>query len=157
MCSKSKVKMITIPRSCFTIIYLFKSPFFSLLPLPYLLHFLISNFPLISQLLIYSTFIIIQNNPILSLIPSKLINKLKKKKNLPTNPRSNLFLPLFSLTIFLIFITINFLINNLDLGDDQRSLNLKDSDIDGEFQFSTGLNSVIEVVRMLPILTKLTI
>ena len=109
MCSKSKVKMITIPCSCFTIIYLFKSPFFSLLPLPYLLHFLISNFPLTSQLFIYSTFIIIQNNPISSLIPSKLINKLKK--NLPTNPRSNLFLPLFSLTISLIFITINFLKN----------------------------------------------
>ena len=99
--------MITIPHSCFTIIYLFKSPFFfSLLPFPYLLHFLISNFPLISQLLIYSTFIIIQNNPISSLIPSKLINKLKKKKNLPTNPRSNLSLPLFSLTISLIYLLL---------------------------------------------------
>jgi hypothetical protein len=66
ICSNSKVKMITILRSCFII-------FFFFLHLSYLLHFLISNFPLTSQFLIYSTFIIIQNNPISSLIPSNLI------------------------------------------------------------------------------------
>jgi hypothetical protein len=98
--------MITIPCLCFTIVFFFfflSLPFFSLLHLPYLLHFLISNFPLTSQLFIYSTFgsFFSSRLPYPYIITINFSNNYLKKKNYMDKKENNLVgSHFFSISIF---------------------------------------------------------